>query len=139
MFQNSFKAYPQLDWSMVNKKAKKWGCDRMVNTGLLLGHELLDLQLPEEIITKINRDSAAKSLVQEVVDNIFTRELTDMEEHIFVIKSKERLQDKIHCLSHLIFSPTAKEWNYIALPKSLSFFYYLIRPYRLIKEYLTRR
>ena len=60
-----------------------------------------------------------------------------IDEHIFVVKSRERLQDKIYCLSYFIFAPTAKEWNYIALPKSISFLYYLIRPYRLVKEYLT--
>ncbi len=132
------QAHPQLNWEIVNKKAKKWGCDRAIDIGLLLVHNLLNLELPENILLKINQDAAAKCLVKEVVDSIFTREFTDMEEHMFIVKSRERLQDQIHCLSHFIFAPTAKEWNYVALPKSISFLYYLIRPYRLLSEYFRK-
>ncbi len=128
---------PGLDWEKVHQKAKIWGCDRIVNIGLLLAHNLLNLELPEHILLKINQDKVAQRLVKEVVNRIFTKEFMGVDEHIFVVKSRERLQDKIYCLSYFIFAPTAKEWNYIALPKSISFLYYLIRPYRLVKEYLT--
>ncbi len=131
------QAHPQLDWEIVNQKAKKWGCNRIVNMGLLLVHNLLNLALPESILLKINRDPVAKQLVNQVIDSIFTRDFTHMEEHIFIIKSRERLQDQIHCLSHFVFAPTAKDWKFLpfTLPKSLSFLYRLIRPYRLVKEY----
>ena len=127
---------PRLDWQEVDRKAKLWGCDRLVNIGLLLARKLLNLELPEPICLKIDRDKVARELVQEVIDRIFVENLAGIDEHIFVIKSRERLQDKVSCLSNFVFNPTANEWNYIALPNSLSFLYYLIRPYLLAQKYL---
>jgi hypothetical protein len=34
----------------------------------------------------------------------------------------------------IVMTPTAKDWDLLALPESLSFLYYLIPPVRLIQE-----
>ena len=134
------QASPDLDWKKVNKLAKNWGCDRVLNIGLLLANNLLELELPEDILLKINRDRAAKRLVKQIIENISSnKKFVDLEERLFVVRSRERLPDQINSLFRLIFAPTAKEWNYFALPNSISFLYYFIRPYRLLREYFISK
>ena len=129
------QSYPDLDWQEVTRLAKLWGCNRVVNIGLLLTHKLLNLELQEDTYQKVNQDEVAKKLSDRVVARIFGQNLTEIEEYFFVINSRERLQDKISCFNNFVFVPTANEWDYVNLPMSLSFLYYLIRPYLLIKKY----
>ncbi|GAB4522997.1 MAG: hypothetical protein Tsb0014_00060 [Pleurocapsa sp.] len=133
------QSYPDLDWDKVNKQAKIWGCDRAVFLGLSLAQDLLGVQLPKNIISEIAKDQTVAALKAQVKEYIFDKPLKETEEYIFQFKIRSNFCDRISYLINLLFTPTTNEWEYIQLPKSLSFLYYFVRPYRLMREFLHNK
>ena len=62
----------------------------------------------------------------------------DIEMYIFFYHMRERWQDKYKYLKHMIgmrLKPNEKDEAFVNLPAGWAFLHYLIRPYRLLKEY----
>lgn len=135
------QANPDLHWDTVRQKAQAWGCDRMVNLGLLLASNLLQVKLPDTVTQEIQQDKEAIALASKIETMIFSD--LSLEEYSYLTRStlllqyRERLQDKLRTFAHIAFTPTYREWEMIQLPKSLSYFYYIVRPYRLLLEYFS--
>jgi hypothetical protein len=131
------RSYPDLDWNKVERQAQIWGCNRAVYLGLSLAQDLLGVQLPQNIISAIAKDKTVAALKAQVKEYIFDKPLKETEEYIFQFKIRSNFRDRVSYLINLIFIPTTKEWEYIQLPKSLSFLYYFVRPYRLMTKFLN--
>ena len=125
-------SHPDINWELVNKQARDWGCDLMINLGLLLVRNLLKTNLPDPIVQKIEKDRIAQSLAKEVEEKIFTTSFTEREKYIFIYRVREKIKDQLRYLLHILFVPTAKEWQFLPLPNNISFLYYFIRPFRLL-------
>ena len=75
-------------------------------------------------------------LAQKVYELIFSRKFTQWEDYLFIFSITDSWQGKYQFMTSLLFTPTGKEWKLFKLPNFLTFLYYFIRPFRLIKEYL---
>ncbi|HEY9614633.1 nucleotidyltransferase family protein [Allocoleopsis sp.] len=126
------RTYQHINWEQVLEQSRLLGCERMLCLGLLLAHTLLETSLPEEIVLKIQSDPVTRSLFTQVRQQLFDSSLGAFEEHLFRLKARERLVDKVRYLLGTTITPTEKEWAFLPLPKSLSFLYYLLRPLRLL-------
>ncbi len=129
------QSQPEINWEKVQQQAKKWRCDRMLYLGLLLARDLLQINFPDQLNQTIETDKMAKVLAKQVKKSLFIEQLTETGKYIFIFRSRESLLDKFHYLFNILFTPTAKEWNFLPLPQSLSFLYYFIRPLRLLLKY----
>ncbi|MEL6581415.1 MAG: nucleotidyltransferase family protein, partial [Cyanobacteria bacterium J06621_12] len=126
------RANPLLDWQKIQDKAKEMGCSRMLYIGLILAQDLLDAELSENIRQKINRDRQAKALAKEVKDRLFNFSDPKFNSYLFILRCRERYRDKLQFLICLLCVPKQEDWRFIRLPQYLHFFYYAIRPLRLL-------
>lgn len=51
---------------------------------------------------------------------------------------RERWRDRICCLFRYYFAPTFSDWKCISLPSTLSWLYYLIRPFRVMRDAIKK-
>ena len=127
------RANPQLDWNKTQLQANKWGCRKMLYLGLILAHNLLDARLPENVKQKVDKDNTVRSLFKQISNRLFNdRENSEFENHVFLLKCRDRYRDKLQYIASILFVPNQEDWNFINLPKQLHFLYYAIRSYRLL-------
>lgn len=130
------QAHPNLDWQKVEKQATELKSQTMLWLTLFLVSDLLATPLPNDLLLKMQTKHRAYLLAQKVYQLIFTRKFTQLEDYLFIFSITDSWQGKYQFVKSLLFTPTGKEWKFFKLPNSLSFLYYFIRPFRLIKEYL---
>ena len=131
-------SHPDLDWQRIQQQAKQLKLTTMLHLGLLLAHNFYQTAIPPALLEAIARNSRANSLFQQVRQLIFDRRFTQFEDYAFIFNLTDSRRGKLYFLSTLLFTPTAKEWDAVKLPKYLFPLYYLIRPYRLTREYLSK-
>ncbi|PSB07017.1 hypothetical protein C7B62_21155 [Pleurocapsa sp. CCALA 161] len=126
----------EIDWQLISLRAKEWKVERMLSLGLCLVENILKIELSETIKQNIEIDEVVIALANKVKRGIFECSLTEKEKIDFRFKLRKQLSEQIFYFLDILFTPTAKEWNFLpfTLPKSLSFLYRLVRPYRLAKE-----
>ncbi len=141
------RSNPRLDWQRMMREASKCGSQRMVLLGLYLAKTLLGSVLPREVVRAIKADRAVEPLAEELLKGTFpteafTAEQLDHHSHAlypFFIRMRERRRDKVKLGFQFLkvylsaaFTPSLRDREYFALPSSLSFLYYFLRPFRLI-------
>lgn len=129
---------PALDWQRVLAEARRTSSMRMLLLGLALAHDILAADIPEEILERIQADDEVRRLVHVVEERVFAEDKSySLSFKIpFHLKARERLRDRIRYCSRLALNTTHGDWDVLPLPTSLSFVYYLVRPFRLIKSYV---
>lgn len=135
----------QIDWHRLIGWARDQGGERMLLLGLYLAHELLDADLPEDILKRIRVDVQIKSLAGQVIKRLFPdpaeNETLGDERPIFYWRCRERLRDKLAIgwryspeYFRRMFVPNSKDHAALQLSPYLSFGYYFVRPIRLMKQ-----
>jgi hypothetical protein len=141
------RSNPGLDWRLTLNTARKCGSHRMLLLGLYLANTLLDAPLPNEALRAINRNRAVQDLAEDLLKSVLAAERFNGEDHDYhspalypaYIRMRERLRDKaslgfqyvrINFLAAL--TPNGNDREFFALPSSVSFLYYFLRPFRLI-------
>jgi hypothetical protein len=124
------------------------GNERMLLLGLFLASDLLGAALPEEVSQRVRADPIVKVLAEWTCEQLFRESnrpagLLEGHEgapafHIFHLKVRERLQDRIR---YLVSKPTAlrgEDLELLPLPKFLFPLYYVLRMIRLTGKYGPR-
>ncbi|MBI9089250.1 MAG: nucleotidyltransferase family protein [Desulfobacterium sp.] len=127
------------DWDGIIRRASRFKCRRMIYLGLLLAKHLFDIVLPGEIEASMKNDLRINKLSKRILQNILKEKTAYTESlswrfsptHFLV---RDNLFDMVHYFFRLLFRPTVREWIKYPLPDSLLFLYYILRPYRLIKD-----
>ena len=131
-------SHPNLNWQQIEQQAQELNLTTMFYLGLLLVHNFYQTSIPDFLLVKIFQNRKAVALYEQVRKLIFTRPFTKWEDYSFVLQLTDSWLGRLKFLSHLLFTPTMKEWEVVQLPKPLFPLYYVIRPYLLTKQYLTR-
>ena len=135
-------------WEHLMAQACMLGNERMLLLGLFLASDLLGAALPEEVSQRVRADPIVKALAEWTCEQLFRESnrpagLLEGHEgapafHIFHLKVRERLQDRIR---YLVSKPTAlrgEDWELLPLPKFLFPLYYVLRMIRLTGKYGPR-
>lgn len=137
--------YQALDWGLVMEQANRLGSERLLLFGLSLTSDLLGTVLPDEVMQKIQTDLVVKLSVQQVRQRLFSeidnpRSLFEC--YLIRLLPTEcppvRVSSNAHLVWHflrLAIAPSEVDENFLPLPASLHFLYYLIRPIRLACQY----
>lgn len=150
------KLHPNLDWELIQDRAYSLGAGRMLLLGLALAYEIFKIELPNDVIQKIERDTAIKSLCSRAKQRIFgilppiPNRVFTFERFWFQFQSMERIQDRLLYLYRVLISktlghlerwvrPSKKDKDFFELPSNLASFYYLVRPIRLIKQFFETK
>jgi hypothetical protein len=142
-----FVEHTGLEWQVVIKRAKDIGCERMVMATLLVAHDLYALQLPNPIMSELQRGSYAGRVAQELENQLFISsdipsgrqfgKLSMFRNHrTYYLALTDNPLQRILGWTRLISTPTSADSEYFNLPRSLSFLYYIIRPFRLLLKNL---
>jgi hypothetical protein len=126
--------HPALDWPRVLAEAAALGIRRMLHLGLFLAGELLAAAVPPPLARHAAADGAVRRLAARVYEGL-DREPAghpgDLDGLAFVAAARERLRDRGRLLLRAVTTPTGSEVAAVALPASLAFLYYPLRPVRL--------
>lgn len=130
----------EINWEQVCDRAIKLRMTRILLLGLLLAHELLEVELPKTILQQIQANPLLKSLASQIYTQLFyqTESLLPNQKvnrSFFHLSMIEHPLDKIwYFFEHLIV-PTVADEVLLPLPQFLSFLYYPLRLIRLIRMY----
>ena len=134
--------HQEMDWKWVTDEAHRLGTDRMLFFGLYLAKTLLNTTLPDAVWQKVESDKKVRSLAWEVTGNLFQerdKSLGILERSLFYIKSTSDWRNAVRYCFKFVILPTPGDYEILELPSSLSFLYYLIRPFRLLGKYSVGR
>jgi hypothetical protein len=139
-FAELVRARQQLDWARLWRQAARAHGERMLLLGLLLARDLAGLELPAEALNKIDSDRRVKTLAAGVKRRLLAGALEMpgvVEKARFRLATRERMADRArYCLLRAL-TPTYKDWSLVPLPRTVYFLYYLLRPFRLFKEWAS--
>jgi Uncharacterised nucleotidyltransferase len=133
-------SYEDLDWPYILQEANDLGLRRMLAVGVLLAEELLGVPVDTEVKQALKIDQAAHSLAAGVTTSLFEEpdeNWHDQADFPFQFKIRERLRDKAGMIWRNFLpklAPDERDKRFLAIPKSLSVVYYVVRPVRLIWE-----
>lgn len=130
-------SHPQLDWPYVLQRAQDAHVERMLHLGLRLAGGLLAASLPESLRRRTLSDESAAHLASIVAAKMFDGEEYEpaglIESVTFNLRARRRLREKLQYF-RFIFRPTDGDLKAHPLPHNLTFVYYLLRPFRLLRK-----
>jgi hypothetical protein len=128
-------ARPEINWPALLQRAAAADSERMFLLGLHLAHKLLNAPLPAEIQQRCNADARLESLANNVVAHLFNGPThipaTSSEIFKYNIGVRKSLAARARYFVHML-RPTDSDFGGRALPRQLSFAYYVLRPFRLL-------
>jgi hypothetical protein len=122
------------DWPAVLARARKEGAMRSVSLGLTLAHDLFGTPLPE----LFQASPATRRLVEESKGYLGQEAPGLQRQHLYHWRMFDTLPQRLRYLVWTVFFPHELDLGYVDLPESLYPLYFLIRPYRVVRERLKR-
>ena len=126
---------PDIDFSQVIRKARGAGIERIVLLALALVQSVFRTPLPVEVQQAIAQDRAVAALSDEVRrELVFHEGFSDVQFHSFLLRVRERWQDRARYASRFVLTPTMQEWTAVRLPRRVHFLYSGMRVLRGIAK-----
>jgi hypothetical protein len=125
-----------LNWTALLERAAIADSERMFLLGVHLAQRLLDAPVPPEIKQRCDADQRLSSLADNIIEQLFNGPThvpaTAREIFKYNIGVRKTLSARARYLLYM-FRPTDSDLQSRSLPTSLSFAYYLTRPFRLFR------
>jgi hypothetical protein len=124
----------KIDWTELERRARKSGVARMIGVSLLLAHRLLHVDVPDSMRNLWNADPEIERLSEKVLRGLPDAEAYNSESLPYfrlMMRLRERGSDQVRFLLRLVFTPGPGEWGVIRLPAALFPLYRVIRMFRL--------
>jgi hypothetical protein len=140
----------RIDWPSLLTTARRRGGLRQLLLGLRLSHDVLGASIPAAAATAIHRDPAVIPLAREIQSRLFAVTAAPTHQGSYgyfaggwlYMRTRERARDRVPFLLSVprrVITPTARDRAVVALPRSLGWGYYLVRPFRLATRLAERR
>lgn len=133
------RTYPSVHWDWILKKVNELYSERTLLLGLCLVRDLFEVNLPEEMIHRIEKHRKVQLLAGKAEGRFFQKRnafIKFCHTCSFYPATLENLGDKVHYYLSFV-RPTPAEWMLLPLPKFLAWFYYFLRPVRLFGKYVS--
>ncbi|HLY40618.1 MAG TPA: nucleotidyltransferase family protein [Terracidiphilus sp.] len=133
------ETHPSLDWDEVIAEARRTGLWRALALGVLLAHRIADVGIPSIPLSKFTADKTAARLAEHICSNLFTAPGSMPRGAVPYYFQLLDLSDRLAMIFSLNFlRPNERDRAVMRLPESLSLLYYLIRPYRIMRDRSAR-
>lgn len=132
----------ELDWDEVLRLAETTNSRRMLWLGLSLAHSLLEADLPDLILRRINDDAVTSRLAAQVCDWLFRPNAGGkgvFKRDLFYFGLQEKAAEKAAYLWRLFITPNIADWQFLPLPPALNFLYSALRPIRFLRDQFQSR
>lgn len=130
---------PELNWKMAMRDAKRLGLWRSLALGVLLAHRMCGAAVPPPILRRLESVSTARRLANHFADNLFESPGAGpagrVPYNLQLLDFPDRLR---FFLSADILRPNENDRAMVSLPQWLNPLYYLIRPFRLLRDRSAR-
>ena len=125
-----------LDWSRVRSESRRLGVERIVAVSLALSGTLLGAKIPESwgVAGTGQSDAQVGAMAAEIARHIPNAEEYSTESVDYfrwMLRLRERSQDRWRFASRLLFTPGLGEWAWVKLPQSLFPLYRGVRLFRV--------
>jgi Uncharacterised nucleotidyltransferase len=134
---------PELDAEYVVRRARRLGALRMLRVGLLLAQHLVGIELPPVLANQLEADPVAARIARRVEAQLWQPVVKprtmSLEYARAYLATRERLRDRLWFCASITCTPGVNDWRTIWLPESLAWLYYIVRPPRLISDYVVTR
>jgi Uncharacterised nucleotidyltransferase len=127
-----------LNWDLVQSRARKLGIERILSITLLLANRFLGTAIPAPMESVILSDGDARILTDEIAATVASGVSYDTEQTPYfrlMMRLRERRADRMRFLARLTFTPGPGEWEAVRLPKPLSSLYRVVRLARLAGKF----
>lgn len=127
-------------WAALLADARQRKVERVTRLGLLLAHSLLGASLPQEVIYQLNADQTLLRLGQATVTGMFSAthaEAGMQDQFRYFSQLQQSWPDQLRYLLRLVAAPNVGDWEFQPLASPWAFLYLFLRPFRLLKKYLT--
>ncbi|WP_179862212.1 nucleotidyltransferase domain-containing protein [Longibacter salinarum] len=133
-----------IDWDALNRLAQEHHCTRILHLGLALAYRWLDAPVPERVIEAVRDDSGINRLIRQIEDGwLWTDQPLEPEASprkvAFTLGTRTRVRDNARFFWHnvgLMVGPNKKDRAVVDLPGWLAWAYVVIRPFRVITDWL---
>jgi len=126
----------EIDWEKIVQTAKGSGFEKMLYLGLLLSASLFKTPLPKTVLEQISSFPELTDIESFILESWQTEKST-FAKTAAMLKLFPGVKEQALYLHKIILKPSFNEYWYVDLPKGLYWMYYLVRPYLLMKKYLT--
>ena len=130
-----------LDVTMLLVRARQLGCLRMLLVGLLACNALLELDLPDAVMTAAANDPHAAEIAQRLVSELFEDAVPGMDEEQLLVALRERRRDRarfvffrVRRLFRVYLWPSETDRRYAQLPRAFGFLYPFVRVWRVARR-----
>ena len=132
----------EIDWSVLIARSGSTANQRMLFLGVHLANKLLGAPLPEHVRGQIEQDRIVLALANEVSNRLFYgagfAPVSFRENFKFNWSLRTNWRARLrYC--QLMFQPSDADIEKMAFPRQLTFVYYLLRPFGLLKRDRQRR
>jgi len=122
---------PHLDWEYVRDQARRAGGLRMLLLGVVLANRLLGTAIPRDLDQPLAGDPTVERIADGIGRDLVRGELpTYVKSQLYLLRVRERWQDRLRYVVQFTFTATPEEWKIIDLPPSLSVLYRFLRVLR---------
>ena len=143
------ETYPSMNWSRLIQQAQHLECEQMLLLGLSLTQAVLAVALPEPVAEHLKNRFKKRSLQlyiqarllrSDYLKNVDIGNLQLLRFHGQLIENRQDqwrylLTFSAQWILHRI-QPNIKDSDFVSLPRRFYWFYYLIRPFRLLSKFL---
>ena len=126
----------KIDWEGVIERSQNTGFEKMVYLGLSLTAQLFNTPLPQNITGHIVKLKVLDELSDFVLQSWQTP-MSAFRNTSAMLKLFPGTKEKLIYLNSILIKPSLNEYWAVDLPKKLYWAYYFVRPYMLMKKYLT--
>jgi hypothetical protein len=137
----TIRARPAIDLMAMLDEATSLGSRRMFLTGILLAHELVGAEAPDDVVAIARRSGAVESLSKRVASQLFSGAgagQSRFDPWMVPIRSIESMRARMNYIVRRMLAPTMGDYELVRLPKLLFPLYWVIRPFRMAVQYGPR-
>lgn len=129
------EVHAHLNWNEVMREARRTGLWRALELGVLLAHRMTDAFVPNDVLSMFEKDARASRIAAHIEANLFIAPGSKPQGRVPYHLQLLGFQDRLSLLLSLEFlRPNERDRAVIRLPESLRVLYYLVRPYRILRD-----
>jgi hypothetical protein len=137
------QAYPDLDWNYALKLSAELRSQKSFLIGLQMTRDRLNIPLPQFILDRLIESQSTDEKIAKNYDKHSGDVPYLWFQYTHQLRTSDRAWDRLFItglylqwLLIIALSPSPLDREFVALPNNLDFLYYLIRPIRLLIQYL---
>lgn len=130
------------DWDRLFREARQLRCERIFLLGIYLANTLFAAPIPDAVGKRIKKHWTVSGLGAEIICQLNVRNQvvkSRVAKECFRARIREDIRDQWpYYMNMKSFLVTVNEKDYalLRLPRRLSFLYYVLRPFRLLRKHL---